>query len=202
MCSSCQASQTGAQQWPLYRPVVVLIQALGSPEQGHQILVLCLQQVPSERTAGARGILPGKKKGGTFEPHGESSTGTPRACRGRKSPPMNHGPSWEGNGEGRDGALRDGLSVTLALAIWWQQKPLYLRSPSSTGLVIPAAYRYCGESINVNVFEMFGSSASKDLATKRPIFREECSRFRKQSAQDSQNAPTWSYHAVQHSAVH
>lgn len=110
----------------------------------------------------ARGILQGKKKGGTFEPHGESSTGTPRPAEEGKSPPMNHGPSWEGGNEiEREGMglWGMGLSVTLALAIWVAlKKPLYLRSPtSSTGLVIPAAYRYCGESINVNVFEMFGS---------------------------------------------
>ena len=47
----------------------------------------------------ARGILQGKKKGGTFEPHGESSTGTPRPAEEGKSPPMNHGPSWEGGNE-------------------------------------------------------------------------------------------------------
>lgn len=68
----------------------------------------------------ARGILQGKKKGGTFEPHGESSAGTPRPAEEGESPPTRHGPSWEGGNEiEREGMglWGTGLSVILALAI-------------------------------------------------------------------------------------
>lgn len=162
MCSNCQASQTGTQQRPLSFGCCPR-QALGSPETpGHQVLVLCLQQVPSERTAQGQGDSSGQEERGDLWTSWRKFHWHPQACRGRKEssheswPLLGGGNEIEREGMGLWGM---GLSVTLALAIWVAlKKPLYLRSPtSSTGLVIPAAYRYCGESINVNVFEMFGS---------------------------------------------
>lgn len=99
MCSSCQASQTGTQQRPLSFGRCPC-QALGSPEiPGRQILVLCLQQFPSEHAAQGQGDSSGQEERGNFEPHGEGSAGTPRPAEEGKSPPMGRGPSWKGGNE-------------------------------------------------------------------------------------------------------
>lgn len=130
MCSSCQASQTGTQQWPLSFGCCPHQAWEAQRLQDIRFWFCAFSRFHQSALHRARGILQGVEERWDLEPHGESSTGTPRPAEEGKSPPKESWPLLGGgqwNREGRDGALRDGLKCNPLL--WpseWHLKSLFI----------------------------------------------------------------------------